>query len=235
MRIAILSDVHGNRFALEAVLREIEAAGCELIANLGDQVWGAADPAGAWELQQALGARAVRGNTDEMLSSGFEQLTEMKPYAEWVRGLLPEDAPAKLAALPLAAELAGGEVVLAHGALDDTWGALLYDLSSAEPRQAEALAAYAETHPQARVFVVGHTHRELLRTVRGVTFVNAGPVSRPFDGLPLARWLLLEERSGAWSATFKRTPYDLEAAVAWALEHSPFGEQEEKLLRGQAG
>ncbi len=235
MRIAILSDVHGNRFALEPVLEEVEAAGCELIVNLGDRVWGAADPAGAWERQQALGAVAVRGNTDEMVSSGFEELTDLRPYAEWVRSLLPNDAPASLAALPLTAELAGGEVVVAHGALDDTWGALLYDLNSGEPRPAEALAKAAEAFSKARVFVVGHTHRELLRAVRGVTFVNAGPVSRPFDGLPVARWLLLEKRSGAWSATFKRTPYDVEAAVAWALKHSPFGEQEEKLLRGQAG
>lgn len=235
MRIAIFSDVHGNRFALEAVLREIEAAGCELIANLGDQVWGASDPAGAWALQQQLGAIAVRGNTDEMVAAPENAASELKPYARWVRGLLPADAPDKLAALPLSAALAGGEVVLAHGALDNTWSALLYDLNSAEPRRADELAACAEAHPLARVFVVGHTHRELLRAVRGVSFVNAGPVSRPFDGLPLARWLLLEKRNGAWSVSFKRTPYDLDAAVAWALERSPFGEQEKALLRGQAG
>ena len=65
----------------------------------------------------------------------------------------------------------------------------------------------------------------------GVSFVNAGPVSRPRDGDPVARWVLLEERRGSWSVSFRRVPYDFEAAARWALEHSPIGEQEARQLR----
>jgi predicted phosphodiesterase len=75
MKLAILTDVHGNRFALEAVLRDIEANKPDSIANLGDQVWGAADPAGAWTLQQSLGAVTVRGNTDEFMASNPSELS----------------------------------------------------------------------------------------------------------------------------------------------------------------
>lgn len=233
MKIALFSDVHGNRFALEAVLKDIEAARPNQIANLGDQVWGAADPAGAWALQQGLDAVQVRGNTDEMVSSHYDTLGERAhAYGSWLRSVLPYDATDFLAALPTNAKLADGEVVIAHGALHDTWEALLFDFGDKEPtpKTEEDLSSQAADFPNAKVFVVGHTHRELIRTVDGVTSINGGPVSRPFDKLPLARWTLLEKRGASWSVTFKRVEYDVAEALKWAQENSPYGEEETKLL-----
>ncbi len=234
MRIAIFSDVHGNRFALQAVLSDLEGEQPDLTANLGDSVWGASDPAGAWRILQGLTAATVRGNTDEMVSSRHEPTGEARIYADWVRSQLPEDAPNRLAALPLTAELAEGEVFVAHGSPEDAWTPLMLmedsenfrKLPPAPPeRIAERLSGV-----RAQVVVVGHTHREMVAGVLGKTVVNAGPVSRPFDGNPAARWLLLERRSGVWSVQFRRVPYDVTAAVAWARANSPFGEQEAKLL-----
>lgn len=234
MKLAILTDVHGNRFALEAVLRDIKANKPDSIANLGDQVWGAADPASAWTLQQSLGAVTVRGNTDEFMASNPNELSDgPRAWASWLREQLPASAPDMLGQLPLTQELADGEVVIAHGALHDTWEALLFDMSGGKvtPVSEQHLLTAANRFPDAKVFVVGHTHRELIRSMNGVTFINAGPVSRYLDGYAVARWVLLERRQGHWDVQFKRVGYDVTQAVAWAEQHSPFGPEEARLLR----
>lgn len=235
MRIAVLSDVHGNRFALEAVLEEVMRERPELIVNLGDQVWGASDPAGAWRLQQELHAATVRGNTDEMVAGVHDTAGEAAAYAAWVRVQLPDDAPATLAALPLTLELAEGRILVAHGSLRDTWEPLMLEEIEGKPFGALPCASPATLAERlagvgAEVVVVGHTHRELISGVAGITVINAGPVSRPFDGLAAARWLLLEERRGVWSSSFRRVSYDVAAAARWAEAHSPYGAQEAQLL-----
>lgn len=233
MRIAVFSDVHGNRFALEAVLRGIEAQKPDAIANLGDQVWGGADPAGAWKLQQKVGAVTVRGNTDEFLSLPLEELEQFRALGEWLHTQLPPAAPATLMALPVVAELAGGAVVIAHGSLDNPSDALMLTREGGGARPATLAEMVKRTfaYPSAKVFVVGHTHTEMLFARDGKTFVNAGAVSRQGYGDPAARWVLLEEQNGAWSVSFRRVPYDTEAAARWALANCPVGEQEAEQLR----
>jgi putative phosphoesterase len=233
MKLAILTDVHGNRFALEAVLRDIEANNPDAIANLGDQVWGAADPAGTWTLQESLGAVTVRGNTDELMTSNPSELSDgPRAWASWLREQLPASAPEVLGQMPVTQELAEGKVVIAHGALHDPREALLFDMSGGkvEPVDEEHLHAASSRFPDAKVFVVGHTHRELIRSINGVTFINAGPVSRYLDGYAVARWVLLECRQGHWDVQFKRVSYDVTQAVSWAEQHSPFGAEEARLL-----
>lgn len=233
MKLALFSDVHGNRFALEAVLKDIERYKPDALANLGDQVWGAADPAGAWRLQQSLDALTVRGNTDEMLSTQFDSLDERAhAFASWLRSKLPHETPSQLAELPITAELAGGEVVIAHGALNDPLSALLFRFTETGlslKTDADVLEQ-AKVFPDAKVFVVGHTHREVLRSLKGIHFINIGPVSRYLDGYFVARWLLLEKQDEHWDIQFKRVPYDISKAVEWALAQSPFGQEERSML-----
>jgi putative phosphoesterase len=230
MRIAIFSDVHGNRFALEAVLRDIETFRPDAIANLGDQVWGGADPAGAWKLQQEVGATTVRGNTDEFIIWP-EKHEGAKAYAEWLRSLLPNNVGQQLEALPINAELAEGQVLVAHGSITSPWDALMVKYEG-QPREVtpDEMLEQVAGFPRAKVVVVGHTHDQKLRSKNGITFVNAGPVSRQFDGDPTARWVLLEKRQH-WSISFQRVSYDTGAAASWALSHAPNGEQEALMLR----
>lgn len=238
MRLALLSDVHGNRFALSAVLEDVEQAAPDAVYNLGDSVWGTADPAGAWALQAERAPVTVRGNTDERVAgrrSGKEALRD------WLRAQLPADVPAHLAALPTFVDVAGGEVRLAHGSPRSPWEDLLLTGEEEQTRPAhfseirERLGDFTY-EAGGRVCVVGHTHHEMLAVVDGVTMVNAGPVSRQKDGLPLARWVLLTRRNGHWTPEYRRTPYDVAAAAAWARAHGPgqYGETEaEWLLAGR--
>ncbi|AWT35522.1 metallophosphoesterase [Deinococcus arenae] len=224
MRLAVLGDVHGNAFALRAVLEDIRAASPDQVLNLGDTVWGCADPASAWALQQEFAPPTVRGNTDERVAGLRDGKETMRA---WVRARLPGDVPATLAALPVHLDTAGGEVRVAHGSPRSAWEDLmLTETPDGHTRPAhfrelrERLGGYSfETG--GRVCVVGHTHREMLTVVDGLTVVNAGPVSRQKDGLPLARWVQLTRRSGHWAVQFRRVPYDAHAAATWARAHGP--------------
>ncbi|BBN94655.1 metallophosphoesterase [Deinococcus grandis] len=226
MRLAILGDVHGNAFALRAVMDDIRAASPDQVLNLGDTVWGCADPASAWALQQEHAPPSVRGNTDERVAGLRDGKESMR---EWVRAQLPADVPAILAALPTHLDAAGGEVRVAHGSPRSPWEDLmLTETPDGHTRPAhfrelrERLGGF-RFDTGGRVCVVGHTHREMLTVVDGLTVVNAGPVSRQKDGLPLARWVQLTRRAGHWTAEFRRVPYDTQAAAAWVRTHGPAG------------
>ncbi|AFZ65630.1 metallophosphoesterase family protein [Deinococcus peraridilitoris] len=235
MRIAVISDVHGNRFALEAVLEDLRAQSPDLIANLGDQVFGSADPAGAYALQRELKATEVRGNTEDMYTADLNDLDNARSQVEWLRGQLPPESISYLSGLPLTQTLADGEVLLAHGSLTSAWEPLMFTagMGGKPSRLAnpDELLARAQAFPGTRVVVVGHTHREHLSSQHGVTFINAGSVSRQMHGDPAARWVLLEKRAGFWNVSFRRLQYDWDSAARWIEEHYPEGGAEARQLR----
>lgn len=233
MRVAILSDVHGNRFALEAVLADIASVTPDVICNLGDTVWGGADPAEAWALQVREAPPTVRGNTDEfLLADAAELRPETRAYREFIERELG-GVPSELASLPVTATVAGGEVLLAHGAPSSPWDALFLveEEGAVRPALPAEMLERVAGWPTAQVVVVGHTHQEQVATHHGVTLINAGAVSRQGHGDPAARWVLLERRAGWWNVAFRRTSYDVEAAARCAEAHAPNGAGEARQLR----
>ncbi len=237
MRVAVFGDVHGNRWALEAVAWDIEAHQPDAWVNLGDQLFGGADPAGAWHLQQQLkvqhGVLEVRGNTDERLGQPLTETTEKRELLAWLHGQLPAGAGAYVAALPTAVSLADDEVLAAHGTPDSAWTYLLRDGKAwaSDDLVRERLGDIGI----ARAVIVGHSHLEHVRQLGSVTVVNVGAVSRQKDGSPLARWVLLEGGDGIWTVTFRRVPYDIEAAAQWAETHAYQGMKEAHQLRTGKG
>lgn len=233
MRIAVFGDVHGNRFALEAVMQDIEQHTPDAWVNLGDQLFGGADPAGAWYLQQTLKAKygvlEVRGNTDERLGQELTEGTEKREMLTWLHSILPEGAGTSVAGLPTSVSLAEGQVLAAHGTPDSAWTYLLLD-GKAWASDDVVRERLGDTG-RARVVVVGHSHQEHVRQLGSLTVVNAGAVSRQKDGSPLARWVLLEGGDGTWNVTFRRVAYNVEAAAQWAQQHAHKGAQEAAQLR----
>ncbi|ANE44127.1 metallophosphoesterase family protein [Deinococcus puniceus] len=238
MRVAVISDVHGNAFALDAVLEQLRRASPDLILNLGDQVEGVADPARAGAMQAELasaGALEVRGNNEEKLWPDGRRSALSRSFGEWLSGQVAAPALARLAALPLTARALDGELLACHGTPDSAWHSLLWEWQhegegphgqsgrgfyrSRDPRQVRA-----QLEPLgAGVVICGHTHRPGATRVGDTLLVNAGAVSDQVDGDPRARWTLLERRAGAWSVEFCAVPYDIDAAVRWAETRSPFG------------
>lgn len=235
----MISDVHGNAPALEAVLRELRAASPDLIVNLGDQVEGSADPARAAALQRELagaGALEVRGNNEEKFWPGGRRSPLACAYGEWLETQLDAETCARLAALPLTARTPDGAIFACHGTPASAWESLLWVWQPEgnggfyRARDPRALRALVEPLG-AEVVLCGHTHRPGATRVGDTLVVNVGAVSDQLDGDPRARWTLLEHRSGGWSLSFHAVEYDIEAAVRWSWEHSPFGPGEAALLR----
>ncbi|WP_425145036.1 metallophosphoesterase family protein [Deinococcus sp.] len=238
MRIAVFGDVHGNRFALEAVVDDIRQCSPNAWVNLGDQVFGSADPAWAWKLQQSLraeyGVLEVRGNTDERLGEPLNDGTDKREMLAWLHSVLPQGSGAYVAGLPTAVTLAHGAVLAAHGTPDSAWTYLLLE---GQRWASDALVRerLGDTGT-ARVVVVGHSHQEHLRQLGPLTVVNVGAVSRQKDGSPLARWVLLEGEGDVWNVSFRRVAYDVEAAAHWAQQHALDGQREAAQLRtGKTG
>jgi predicted phosphodiesterase len=223
-RIALLSDIHGNLQAFDAVLADIGAAGIDERYCLGDLVGYGPDPAGVIDRVRDIGLPTVRGNYDEGVgrrsgACGCYYATEQAradgaaSYA--FTAAADDDARAAwLAALPddLRFEHEGLRVLLAHGSPRKINEYLLPD------RTAEQLARLA-SDARSDVVCVGHVHVPYHRTIAAdggvIHYVSVGAVGKPEDGDPRACWTELtlgEDRRV--EASFHRVEYDLEAATA---------------------
>ena len=121
--------MHGNRFALESGARDIERHAPDAWVNLRAQLFGGADPAGAWQLQRELKARhgmlEVRGNTDERLGQPLTEATKQRDMLAWLQSVLPGGAGNHVANLPTGVTLADDAVLAAHGSPRSAWESLL--------------------------------------------------------------------------------------------------------------
>jgi predicted phosphodiesterase len=223
LRVAVLSDVHSNLHALEAVLAEVDAAGIDEVWFLGDLVGYGPRPNECVALLRARAAVCLAGNHDLVVLGRIPIVAfagDAAAAAVWTQGVLDDDARAFLATLEPQAEARG--VALYHGsARDPVWEYVL----SAEV--AHATLSLAGTP----LVLVGHSHAALevseaesglrggaapagttleLGTVRRL--LNPGSVGQPRDGDPRAAWLEIDNDAGR--ATFRRTEYPVERTQA---------------------
>lgn len=222
LTVAVLSDVHGNAFAAQAIIDEIREFQPDLIVNLGDQIWGQADPLRALDSQRALQAIEVRGNNDERLTMPEPELgTAYLAFQQWLTQHVPATELHRLATLPLCVDVADGTILAAHGTPISSWDSLLlgWDGAAYVRRPEAEIRQRLFASATAEVVLVGHMHRENVRRVDGRLLVSVGAVSSQTDGDPRARWGLLTRRAGRWHVEFRRVVYDWDAAAAWDRRH----------------
>jgi predicted phosphodiesterase len=224
MRLAIVSDIHGNRTAFDAVLADLRQASPDLVLHGGDLADGGASPAAIVDQVRDLGWRGVVGNTDEMLfrpesleefaSQSSAPLTlwaAIREMASATREALGEERIAWLRALPPA--LMQGPVALVHAAPGNYWRC-----PGPEATDAELEAAYA---PLGRPIAVhAHIHRAYIRRVGSMFVANTGSVSLSYDGDRRAAYLLLDGSQPA----IRRVEYDvdkeIQALAACGIPHA---------------
>lgn len=232
MRFAVISDIHGNRLALEAVLADIARLGADTVLNLGDVAAGPMDPVGTLDLLGSLDLPTVMGNHDRWIAERRKDRIDL-----FVGDLISEREFAWLGALPKTL-VVDGTVFMCHGTPQsdvDPWLDNWFDQRSMRlPDETEVTSlAVGLDYP---VLLCGHTH--VARSVRlrdGRRIVNPGSVGLSFlYGSPDARYALIERHGADWTVELRSVPYDHEGAARQA-EAFGFGHWREVLTTGWPG
>ncbi len=232
MRHALISDIHGNLPALDAVLADIDRRGdVEAIYHLGDLVGYSANPNEVVARLRDRGIAGVSGNYDSTVATGYKhcgcrsETPEQEALAhisyEYTRRVVTHETKRVLAALPFSLDLRpegghlnGPRLVLVHGTPTLNTVYWTQDRSDAFCRQMAARMGLRAGD----MIAFGHTHKSWHRVVDDIHFVNTGSVGRPKDGDWRAGYVMAALGRGAPDVEFVRVPYDLEAAMSGVRE-----------------
>lgn len=219
MRIAVLSDIHGNRTAFEAVLADLQQTAPDVVFHGGDLADAGSGSIEIVDQIRSLGWRGVTGNTDQMLAlpNTFESFASQSPkltslwdilreMAAFTRDLLGEERLAWLRNLPLIQSR--DPIAIVHATPADAWSA-----PSSQASAEELISRYSSlTQP---IIIYGHIHQPFVRTVGNLTVANSGSVGLPYDGDRRAGYLLID----GFQVQIRRVEYDL-AKELQALRNS---------------
>lgn len=228
MRLAVLSDIHGNLLALKAVLADVRSQGSpDAYWVLGDLSAFCPWPSDTLARLRALpDADLLCGNTDRYLITGRRPAAPVESRLDWER--MPEtlrvrDATFRWAVehmsyndyeflrdLPtqLQRDVPGyGEILAVHATPEDDETNLYPDTPQ------DQLQVYT-SQVDARLILFGHTHRPMDRPVGSVRLVNSGSVGIPLDGDPRPAYALLDFENGDCTVTVHRVAYDRDQVLA---------------------
>jgi predicted phosphodiesterase len=224
MRIAIVSDIHGNRTAFEAVLADLREISPDLIFHGGDLADAGASPAEIVDGVRDLGWPGVLGNTDEMLirPDCLTEFSERSPQLQPLFAVIAEMAAATRESIGeerlnwlrgLPQSQVHGPMALVHASPESAWRAPLPESSDAELESVygplgQAIAIYA------------HIHRPHIRTLGRLTVANTGSVSLSYDGDRRASYLLLDGSKPEIRRVEYEVDKELKALAACRLPHA---------------
>ena len=222
MRIAVLSDIHGNLTALEAVLSDLKQMAPDVVVQGGDLAASGHRPAQVIDHVRTLGWIGVRGNTDEMLwapEDGQAILATtpklknlltilLSAFAPATSHLIGEERLAWLRRLPAAQQVEGIAVI--HASPTSVWVAPMPNCTDEE-----LAATYAGLSASAVVY--GHIHRPYVRKLSHMTVANCGSVGLPYDGDQRAAYLLIDRDD----FVIRRVEYDVNREIQ-SLLHSNY-------------
>jgi predicted phosphodiesterase len=223
MRIAIVSDLHGNRSALDAIVRDLGATAPDLVLHGGDLADGGSSPVEVVDRVRDLGWPGIAGNTDEMLfdPAAFDAFAAQLPHlqglwgvigemAEFTRQSLGSERIAWLRSLTRRYDEDGMSLV--HATPDSLWRAPAHNAPDAE------FEVYRQLGKP--LVVYGHIHRPFVRQVGGLTVANTGSAGLSYDGDSRASYLLIDDGVPA----IRRVEYDIaaecDALAASGLPHA---------------
>jgi len=234
MRLAVVSDVHGNLAALDAVVADIAVQDVDVVVNLGDLLSGGLQPRETADRLTAAGWPTVRGNHErQLLTLDVDRMGASDRLAhETITG----EHRAWLSALPATLQPAPG-VLAFHGTPTDDLVYLLDTVEQTGARPAgvdevlERLGGHG-TSPQWSLLLCGHTHlQRAVRLPSGTLVVNPGSVGWPAysddvphphvmeAGTPHSRYAVVDDSTGRWRVDLRAVDYDWDGAARLAERH----------------
>jgi len=216
MRIAFISDIHGNAVALDAVLEDLKNKNVNKIFVLGDLCFRGTEPKRALELVKSLNSEVIKGNADEWIVRGIkegevpsEAIKIMGKEREWTLSQLDNQGIEYLKNLPLEVELEyNGVKVHAFHATPTS----LFDI--VQPfEEDEVVKEKVMVHKDADIYIYAHIHKPYIRYINGKCIINTGSVGLPFDGLTQSSYALIDIEEGHVQASIVRTSYDITRVI----------------------
>jgi putative phosphoesterase len=217
MRVAVVSDIHGNLTALDAVIADLKNVSPDLIVHGGDLLGSGARRAEVIDRIRDLNWPGVRGNADEMLWNPDRVAEHLgAPRFQRVREIVFRDIAAIVDAIgderlnwlrALPARWSESGLTVIHAGPDDVWRS-----PSAHASDEELVNTYGPLG--SRRVVYGHIHRPYVRRLPSFTLANSGSVSLSYDGDPRSAYVLVDDDQIA----IRRVEYDIELEVKTLFE-----------------
>ena len=205
MRVAILSDIHSNKHAFEAVLEAISRIDAETIVCAGDVVGYCAFPNECCEIIKANASKIVKGNHDNAVIEA--DTSRMNPYAaravRWTADSINSSSREFLMSLNAESrfQVGGRTVAMYHGSPTSVDEYVFdHDVDEDLVKSAEA-----------DILILGHTHVPCIKRMAAGTFVNPGAVGQPRDGEWKASYAVFDTETD--ECVIRRVPYDVAAAA----------------------
>lgn len=216
MRLAILSDVHGNLLALEAVMQDIARQGVDQILCGGDVALKGSRPAESVDLLHAKCAAFVKGNTDAYLTGelplrnyGNPQHWKFRLY-RWTTEKLGAERIARMKKYGFSHRISGdgkGDLLLVHANPNDMEAAL-------DPAAPDGILRKLIGRCDASVLAFGHLHVPYKKDLDGVQLVDVASVGNPRDGDPRPAYGLFTLGANGWKVELRRVEYPLMKAAS---------------------
>ncbi|WP_280768171.1 metallophosphoesterase family protein [Salipaludibacillus daqingensis] len=235
MKLAILSDIHGNEQAFKAVLEDISKNNVTHVAILGDISFRGAKPKQCLDLVRQMNAKVIKGNADEWIVRGVRSgevpekaLSMMQAEQAWAKAKLSDDDLLYLNSLPESLEipLSNQTQLYACHATPNS----LFDIISDQATNDE-FQPFVEVNERASYYVYGHIHLPFSRSFSGKKVINTGSVGLPFDGDPRASYLVFDRTEKDVHLQFRRVTYDVEQACK-DLDEEGYPESAKDLIKG---
>ncbi len=226
MRIAVISDIHSNVFALESVLENIKKQNIDLILNLGDILYGPIAPKETYELISSENIISISGNQDRQIHEAKKSDIELNPTLKFILEDLGTEPLNWLKTLPFEKRISS-EIYLCHGTPKSDLEYLLENVESGYSllkKDGEIIRSLnGET---SRIVLCGHTHifRSVMLSTNQIV-LNPGSVGLPAykddepivhameNYIPYASYAIIEKQGEDWEISNKKIPYKLEKAV----------------------
>ena len=217
MKIAFISDIHGNATALESVLMDISNRNVDKIVVLGDLCFRGTEPRRSLELVRSLNTDVIKGNADEWVVRGIKEgevpnaaIEMMNQERDWTFAQLDHEMITYLENLPeeLNLEYGGMKIHVFHATPTS-----LFDV--VEPHaDNEVIQRSIIDKNNSDLYVYGHIHKPYIRYVNGKCIINTGSVGLPLDGLNDSSYAIVEIQKEGIQSSIVRTKYNIGQTIS---------------------
>ncbi|WHY61111.1 metallophosphoesterase family protein [Cytobacillus firmus] len=215
MKLAFISDIHGNAVALDAVLQDIKEKNVDKAFVLGDICFRGPEPKRALDIIRSLECDVIKGNADEWVVRGVREgevpsqvLEMMNKERDWTYSKLDAFDISYLGNLPSELELEfAGKKIHAFHATPKNLFEIIPQTASGEVIKEKLLVKEVD------IYIYAHIHKPYIRYINGKCLINIGSVGLPFDGLNKASYCIVEINNRSYQTSIVRVDFNVNKVI----------------------